>query len=481
MSSFSRCTLTLLFVGVVQALFHVDAVAHPMDSYAIDQYMDFRIEGNQVHLIHRIEFAEIPTASELPKVDTNQDMSLSNSETLPYVQKTVDQLKKELVLTVDGEPLQWEYLQGEAFLDSIPSTRLKVVSEYQTSFSGDLGDGRLFRFDLQHLPGARGDRQTRIATRGMTALKDVASSENLQPPGMAPPAILDTAALVYGHKVQWTVVPSETMAPDEVPDFSIRAATGPAQPANPFLSLNQRDFPDETMGEPPANSGGVGPATQEASGSLRDAGAPNFAEGAESKPTKETWADRQFRKMFLDSKAGKAGWLAFLGFSLLSLLYGAAHALEPGHGKTVVAAYLVGSHGTVFHAVMLALIVTFTHTFSVYILGIIALTNLEKVQGTYLPILEVGSWFLIFCMGLWLFLKYYKYYVQGKLADPTFHTHGFGEGHTHLPDGSHPHDHDHSHEPHHHDHDHHHHHDHPHDHDHNHSHSHDHDHDHKHD
>src|SRR4029077_6331227 len=48
---------------------------------------------------------------------------------------------------------------------------------------------------------------------------------------------------------------------------------------------------------------------------------------------------------------------------------GALHALEPGHGKTVVAAYLVGSRGTAWHALLLGLIVTASHTAGVYLLG----------------------------------------------------------------------------------------------------------------
>jgi len=138
--------------------------------------------------------------------------------------------------------------------------------------------------------------------------------------------------------------------------------------------------------------------------------------------------------------------MGFLLFAtVLSLIYGAAHAMEPGHGKTIVAAYLVGWNGTVFHAVLLALIVTFTHTFSVYILGLIALTNLDKVQGTYLPWLECGSWALIVFMGLVLFLRYYRAYVIGDLADPNYHTHGLGRGHSHAPHfhTDHSHDHDH--------------------------------------
>lgn len=468
MSRLSKRGIACLLVALVGHPWSDPAIGHPMDSYAIDQYVDFLLEGETIALVHRIEFAEIPTASELPRIDSNRDMLLSAEETIPYVQQTVQNLLEEIVLTIDDERVVWDYQRGEAFLDTLPSTRLKMVSEYRADLPADLGEGKVFRLDLRHRPTARGDRQTRIVCRGKVALSGVGSSENIQPPGMAPPAVYETAALVYGHRVQWTLIPSEKEAPLEIPDFSIRDATAPTAPPNPFLALNDRALIEEILGEgsegEPESSPPVDSAT--ATANLREVAQPVVAEGDQSK-SKETWADREFRQMFLQSGTGKASIWALLGFTLLSLLYGAAHALEPGHGKTVVAAYLVGAHGTVFHAVLLALIVTFTHTFSVYILGIIALTNLEKVQGTYLPILECGSWFLILCMGIWLFLRYYKYYVQGKLADPTFHTHGFGEGHSHVSDHDHPHPHDHTHgHDHHHPHDHHHEHPHPHEHSH---------------
>lgn len=61
---------------------------------------------------------------------------------------------------------------------------------------------------------------------------------------------------------------------------------------------------------------------------------------------------------------------------LLSLLVamglGGLHALGPGHGKTVVAAYLVDSRGTTKHAAFLGLTVTLSHTSSVFLLGLVA-------------------------------------------------------------------------------------------------------------
>ena len=72
-----------------------------------------------------------------------------------------------------------------------------------------------------------------------------------------------------------------------------------------------------------------------------------------------------------------AGFASLVGQSHLSLLvilaslaaalfWGAAHALSPGHGKTIVTAYLVGQRGTPRHAALLGLIVTVTHTIGVF-------------------------------------------------------------------------------------------------------------------
>ena len=58
---------------------------------------------------------------------------------------------------------------------------------------------------------------------------------------------------------------------------------------------------------------------------------------------------------------------------------GAGHALTPGHGKTIVAAYLVGSRGTLKHAAFLGAMVTFTHTISVFLLGLATLFLFQYV------------------------------------------------------------------------------------------------------
>src|SRR3984885_5585667 len=63
----------------------------------------------------------------------------------------------------------------------------------------------------------------------------------------------------------------------------------------------------------------------------------------------------------------------------LAFVLGAAHALTPGHGKTIVAAYLVGSRGTLKHAAFLGAMVTFTHTVSFFLLGLATLFLFQYV------------------------------------------------------------------------------------------------------
>jgi ABC-type nickel/cobalt efflux system permease component RcnA len=106
---------------------------------------------------------------------------------------------------------------------------------------------------------------------------------------------------------------------------------------------------------------------------------------------------------------------------------GAFHALEPGHGKTVVAAYLIGSRGTAWHAMMLGLIVTVTHTAGVYLLGVVTLFASHYVVPERLyPWLGVMSGLIIAGLGLSLLLRRYA-----GSAHADSHEHGHGHTHAH--------------------------------------------------
>ncbi len=147
-------------------------------------------------------------------------------------------------------------------------------------------------------------------------------------------------------------------------------------------------------------------------------------------------------------------WMMLVGVGIAFLL-GCAHALTPGHGKTIVAAYLVGSRGTLKHAAFLGAMVTFTHTVSVFALGLATLFFFRFVMPEKITQwLGVISGLSIVGIGLWMS------YSRWRAAK---------QNHPHTHDHAHPHTHDHDH---HHDHVHHHDHDHAHHHDHGHDHSH---------
>jgi ABC-type nickel/cobalt efflux system permease component RcnA len=112
---------------------------------------------------------------------------------------------------------------------------------------------------------------------------------------------------------------------------------------------------------------------------------------------------------------------------MLSFFLGAAHALEPGHGKTIVAAYLIGNRGTVANAVYLGGVVTLTHTLSVIILGLLTLFASNYILPEQIfPWLGAGSGLLIMGLGGWLFAR--SLVSAGHVHG---HSHGNGEGHHH--------------------------------------------------
>jgi ABC-type nickel/cobalt efflux system permease component RcnA len=91
---------------------------------------------------------------------------------------------------------------------------------------------------------------------------------------------------------------------------------------------------------------------------------------------------------------------------LTAIFLGAVHALSPGHGKALVAAYLVGSRGTIAHAIWLAVIVTLTHIFSVVLVGVVALIAAQYVVPEYyMPFISLASGLIIVGIGVWLIIK----------------------------------------------------------------------------
>lgn len=141
-----------------------------------------------------------------------------------------------------------------------------------------------------------------------------------------------------------------------------------------------------------------------------------------------------------ESAASRPRWLDVLfdtrhGLGVLLLIFagfGAGHALTPGHGKTLVAAYLVGERGTVWHALVLGVVTTMTHTGVILVVALaLPLLFPDAPPATVQLVLGLVGGLLIAGVGLWLLMQ--------RLAGRADHVHiGGGHSHSHGADDAPP-------------------------------------------
>lgn len=149
---------------------------------------------------------------------------------------------------------------------------------------------------------------------------------------------------------------------------------------------------------------------------------------AEPAPPGDTKIEPSTLAGFVREKDLSAG-LIFLALGMAFVL-GMTHALSPGHGKAMVAAYLIGSRGRIRDAVFLGGVVTLTHVLSVIILGLVILFLSQHIVPQKLfPWLGVGSGLLVSLVGYWM------------LAGRAFSAMDHGHEHHHAPDHAHTHEH----------------------------------------
>lgn len=131
----------------------------------------------------------------------------------------------------------------------------------------------------------------------------------------------------------------------------------------------------------------------------------------------------------LQQGAGNA-WL----FIPSAILLGALHGLEPGHSKTMMAAFIVAVRGTVVQAVLLGLAATVSHTAVVWAVALVGMhlggqINAESTE----PYFQLGSAVLIVGIALWMLRRTYR----GQQLEKAFAGHDYGHDETKIVDTGH--------------------------------------------
>jgi nickel/cobalt exporter len=399
------------------------ASAHPLGEATISQYSALTIGKERVDIRYIVDMAEIPAFQELRGIGQGRTMGTDviPEERDSYTSRKGAELLRGLSLTVDGTQLPLalgkvtiSFPQGNG---GLPTLRLEMC------VSANLGrrqSGSL-QYSVSNFIGRKGWNE--VIARPASGVKLDRSS--------VPTTDITNGLTVYKLDV--------TASPPEVHEATLVFSPGP-------------------------DTGGTEKLLEGPCGTLQS---PDAAV-----PAVTTWAQQRNDPFayLLNEKNIPLAFMLLLAFGM-----GAAHAMSPGHGKTVVAAYLVGTRGTAVHAGILGLTVTISHTIGVFLLGIVVLSFSQYIlPETIFPILSLVSGLLITLVGLLLFIQRLRYWKRTRAtALANVYTHSAAHTHDHDHDHDHIHDHDHEHSHEHHNHSHgsaHSHADHSHDHDHDHSH-----------
>jgi nickel/cobalt exporter len=217
----------------------------------------------------------------------------------------------------------------------------------------------------------------------------------------------------------------------------VRTSVSSADPTNglrTYRGITLQDVSDQRVGRFAVAAGRGTLAVPRA-----EAGPAPPPAGSSSRSTDDRTAENGLAGLFEDASAGKGVFVLML---LAAFGWGALHALSPGHGKAMVAAYLVGTRGTPRHAVALGGIVTVTHTIGVFALGLVTLllSQLILPEDLY-PWLNLAAGLLIVAVGIGVLASRLRWARDHRGAAPSpdagHHHHDDGDdaaGHSHHHD-----------------------------------------------
>jgi ABC-type nickel/cobalt efflux system permease component RcnA len=371
------CVLTLLLVAP-------SSFAHPMGNFSVNHYSKISFDRDGIKLTYIIDLAEIPTYQELQRGNVTAD--LANTSVKRFVESRGQEFARGLTLMLDGKRLPLKLLSSQVIFPpgagGLPTMKMGFVYRLSQPLTNDEDHhpACTLQYVDNNYPGHAGWKEIVAAPNALvnfittSAPRDDRSAELTNYPTdllNSPPQ--DLSATIQFHFLAMPGRPAYAKRAAPI----VRAAS-PAPPvATPPLQLkaNQQATPRNAF--------------------------------------TELITTRSLNLWFLITAA-------FIAFGL-----GALHALEPGHGKTIVAAYLVGSRGTARHALLLGVIVTASHTAGVFALGAITLYASRYIVPEQLyPWLGVFSGLTIAGLGGYMFLRRWS----GLDLD---HSHTSGQLHSH--------------------------------------------------
>jgi ABC-type nickel/cobalt efflux system permease component RcnA len=419
-----RILVALLIVLSVCAA--QDIAAHPLGNFSISQYSAIAVDRNKIELRYLIDMAEIPTFQELQE---SAIVAQEGDASLPaYLARKADALRKTLLLEINGKRLELTPESQEIIFPpgagGLPTMKIGIL--YTALLPVDSNASHYFiRYRDGNFAGRAGWKEVIATAKSGVEIVDssVPATDRSSQLSNYPIDLMDSPPQDLEARVSFSIPaitaplasarPADSRAPErQAGTARIQSdARLVRQPATkPESTERVENGSDLSLSSEPDESRSPIPDVVQ----FVDTGALPLQANKQTPP----------RNGFTELMATKQwGWGLVVTALAVAVGLGGVHALEPGHGKTLVAAYLVGSQGTMKHAFFLGLIVTATHTAGVYLLGAVTLYAAQYVMPEQLyPWLGVLSGLLITGVGLVLFAR--RYFGDADLISHHHHHHG---------------------------------------------------------
>jgi ABC-type nickel/cobalt efflux system permease component RcnA len=331
----------LCLILLLIAFAAITVKTHPLGNFSVNQYSRLEIEKSRVKIRLVLDLAEIPTFQASGEIDADKDSTLSKAELQAYAEKITPNYTENLLLYVNDYAIQLQPRIESANLQE-GSGNLPILRIVWDS-TGDLPNlNSINKVSFENKNNAERIGWNEIVIQRTSGIN-----------------VFDSTA--YGSGVT-----------DELKAYPQESLSAPLSERSAEFSFTMQTLPPNA--KPLQNRDGHGTAPVE----------------------KDTFAAL--------ITVPEITFSILIGGLFLAFGFGAMHALSPGHGKAVVGAYLVGSRGTVKHAIFLGLTVTVTHTIGVFALGLVMLFASNFIlPERIMPFLSFISGLLVFFIGISLF------------------------------------------------------------------------------
>jgi len=343
------------------------ASAHPLGNFTVNHYDGITVRPHAIDVLAVVDAAEIPTAQQRHSVDTNHDGTLDDAERSAFATSTCAKVAAHESLAVNGK--------AASLMVQVSSYTLRA--------------------------GAAGLHISRLECRLHAPVASITRNAQL------------TFADTYDSgRIGWREITATGVG--------VHLVNSPVPATS--VSDQLRHYPNDLLSAPlDVRTVNIDVAP----GAGRSTFSKQLAQVPGAGPLARV-VDRLDK--FFSGLAGSRHLTLGVGLLavLVSVLLGAAHAALPGHGKTVMAAYVAGKHGSVRDAVLVGTTVTITHTAGVLALGL-ALSLSSSLAGDKVEReLGVVSGALVVAVGVGLLLSA----VRRRSAHHG-HNHDHASGHEH--------------------------------------------------